>query len=554
MTPKIEEGTYLGFDLSTQKLKAMQLSENLEILATAEVKFDTDLPEFRTCGGVNSGPNKDEFFVQPAMWVKAIDIVMDRLVVQGADFSTVSAISGSAQQHGSLYWSRRGLQSLKNLDPDKFLHAQVDDSAFALTRTPIWMDGSTENQCLQMEIAIGGRNEMVTITGSKCYPRFTGPQIRKVYQNRTHAYEESKRISLVSSFLASIFLGDIAPIDYADASGMNLFDINEKVWSMACLNACAPDLEERLGSTVKTCSILGNVADFFVQRFGFPAECKVTAFTGDNPSALSGMLVEEDCLVISLGTSDTVMMGLDKPTKLEEGHVLCHPTLDVEYMGLLCFRNGSSARDVMKREEANDSWDTFTELLDSTPRGNYGNMALHFNTVEIIPQAKGVLRWNKGFSSESIDAAQGVSKFGSPQTEIRALIEGQMLHRKAIATDMGFHFGENTKIIATGGASVNKSILQVISDVFNAPVYIQKESEAAALGAAYRAKYCLYLKQFKAENAMDHHPKHYRDFILELVPNIFEKVCDPSKDSEEVYTPMLARYREMARILEANRQ
>ncbi|XP_055850170.1 xylulose kinase [Episyrphus balteatus] len=553
MTPKIEEGTYLGFDLSTQKLKAMQLSENLEILATAEVKFDTDLPEFRTNGGVNSGPNNHEFYVQPAMWVKAIDIVMDRLVVQGADFSTVSAIGGSAQQHGSLYWSRRGLQSLKNLDPDKFLHSQVDDSAFALTRTPIWMDGSTENQCLEMEVAIGGRNEMVTLTGSKCYPRFTGPQIRKVYQNRTHAYEESKRISLVSSFLASIFLGDVAPIDYADASGMNLFDINEKIWSSACLNACAPDLEERLGSPVKTCSILGNIADFFVQRFGFPAECKVTAFTGDNPSALSGMLVEEDCLVISLGTSDTVMMGLDKPTKLEEGHVLCHPTLNDEYMGLLCFRNGSSARDVVKRDEANDNWDTFTELLDSTPRGNYGNMALHFHSLEIIPQAKGILRWNKAMSAECVDAAQGVAKFGSPQTEIRALIEGQMLHRKAIATDMGFHFGENTKIIATGGASVNKSILQVISDVFNAPVYIQKESEAAALGAAYRAKYSLYLEKFKTDDSTDQ-PKHYRDFIMEFIPNIFEKVCDPSKDSEEVYTPMLARYRDMARILETSRK
>lgn len=48
-----------------------------------------------------------------------------------------------------------------------------------------------------------------------------------------------------------------------------------------------------------------------------------------------------------------------------------------------------------------------------------------------------------------------------------------MLHRRAIASDMGFHFGDQTKILATGGASVNKSILQVISDVFNAPVYIQ---------------------------------------------------------------------------------
>lgn len=48
-----------------------------------------------------------------------------------------------------------------------------------------------------------------------------------------------------------------------------------------------------------------------------------------------------------------------------------------------------------------------------------------------------------------------------------------MLHHRAIAEDMGFHFGSQTNILVTGGASVNKSILQVIADVFNAPVYTQ---------------------------------------------------------------------------------
>ncbi|XP_037828526.1 xylulose kinase [Lucilia sericata] len=567
-----EKSTYLGFDLSTQKLKAVQLNNELKVLVTAEVQFDTDLPEFRTTGGVNAGPRKNEYFVQPVMWVKALDIVMDRLVMEGADLSTVVALGGSAQQHGSLYWSRHGVETLKNLDPDKFLHLQVDDSAFVLTRTPIWMDGSAENQCLEMEMAIGGRTEMVSLTGSKCYPRFTGPQIRKVYQQRTHAYEDSKRISLVSSFLASIFLGDVAPIDYADASGMNLFDINTKTWSKACLNACAPDLEERLGTPVKTSSIIGNICEFFVQRFGMPETCKVAAFTGDNPSALSGMLVEKGCLVMSLGTSDTLMMNLEKPPVLEEGHVLCHPTDEDQFMGLLCFRNGSLVRDAIKRSEAQNSWQIFSQLLDSTPRGNYGNMAIHFHTMEIIPTAKGTLRWNKSHTTSSPDAAKGISKFTSPEAEIRALIEGQMLHRRAVAADMGFHFGEETKIIATGGASVNKSILQVISDVFNAPVYIQKASEAALQGAAYRAKYAKYIDDLRQDisnmsktnqDAGDEVEKEdtktnvdilsYYDFIISYLPNLLERVCEPSKDSDEIYTPMLERYRQMANILQSSK-
>lgn len=269
------------------------------------------------------------------MWIKALDMIMDRLVMNGADLSTVAAIGGSAQQHGSVYWSSLGIDILRNLNSNKFLHVQLNDSAFTINRTPIWMDGSTEKQCSEMEMAIGGRTEMVSITGSKCYARFTGPQIRKIYQQYPHAYDNTARISLVSSFLASIFIGDVAPIDFADASGMNLFDIKTKIWSKKCLNACAPDLEKRLGTPVSTNTIIGNLSDYFVQRFGMSPECKIAAFTGDNPSVLSGMLIRKNWLIISLGTSDTLMMNLEKPTMMEEGHVLCHPCDEGQFMGLL---------------------------------------------------------------------------------------------------------------------------------------------------------------------------------------------------------------------------
>ncbi|KAH8347069.1 hypothetical protein KR059_004728 [Drosophila kikkawai] len=537
MGPQQLKRAFLGFDLSTQKLKAILLNSCLEVVASAEVKFDSDLPEFRTVGGANPGPNKNEFFVQPVMWVKAMDIVLDRLVMQEADLSTVAAISGSGQQHGSLYWSKHGIAALKNLDPDKFLHSQIDDSAFVVNRTPIWMDASTTKQCVEMETAIGGHLDMVELTGSKCYERFTGPQIRKIYQQRTHAYEDAQRISLVSSFLASLFLGAVAPIDFSDGSGMNLLDIRQKSWSKACLNACAPDLEERLGQAVSPNAIVGTVSEYFVKRFSFPADCKVVACTGDNPSALAGMLVDSNWLSISLGTSDTLMMSMKEPLNWEEGHVLCHPTETDEYMGLLCFRNGSLVREEINKTEAGGDWQKFNELLESTPRGNFGNMAVHFNEMEIIPKAKGTLRWNKD--------NKVVIKFSSPEIEIRALIEGQMLHHRAVAEDMGFHFGNETQILATGGASVNKSILQTIADVFNAPVHIQTESEAALMGAAFRAAYVIYRNELSEGTT----PLSYKDYVLSLTPNKLQLVCEPHKDSADIYAHMLLRYRDMARTL-----
>ncbi|CRL05199.1 CLUMA_CG018159, isoform A [Clunio marinus] len=531
------------------KLKAVILNERLEILQQSEVKFDEDSSgEFGVSGGVCMGENKNEYYVNPKMWVKAVDTVLDRLIFEGADFSIVAGISGSAQQHGSVYWNKHGIDTLKDLDFDKFLYNQINEDAFAVKKSPIWMDSSTTKQCEEMEQAVGGRDEMLRITGSKAYERFTGAQIRKIFQQQPDAYHNTVRISLVSSFLASLFLNDIAPIDLSDGSGMNLLDINKRCWSQRCLAACAERLEEKLGDPVPTSTIIGTVGNFFIHRYKFNADCKVIAFTGDNCSALSGLNLDDECLAFSLGTSDTIIMSLDNPPLLEHGHVLIHPTKDEHFMGLLCFKNGSHVRDTFKKSEANDSWVKFSELLELAPHGNFGYMALHYLSHEILPfVSAGSLRWSPTDNYDNHKQKKDEKvQFPSQQIEIRALIEGQMLNRKAFALDMGFNFGGNAKIIATGGSSLNKSILKVMADVFDCPVYIKKTPESACLGAAYRARYVVYLEASK--KAGDKY-KSYHEFIKQFCDKDLQRVALPNGLCGEIYEPMLERYREMARAM-----
>ena len=49
--------------------------------------------------------------------------------------------------------------------------------------------------------------------------------------------------------------------------------------------------------------------------------------------------------------------------------------------------------------------------------------------------------------------------------------------------------GPDCRVLATGGASSNTSILQVAADVFNAKVYVLDVANSACLGAAYIAKH-----------------------------------------------------------------
>ena len=84
-------------------------------------------------------------------------------------------------------------------------------SAFSTPTSPIWQDSSTSIECLELEKSVGGSNELAQLTGSKAYERFTGSQIRKLYKNEPSVYQKTKRISLVSSFGASLLVGSIAP-------------------------------------------------------------------------------------------------------------------------------------------------------------------------------------------------------------------------------------------------------------------------------------------------------------------------------------------------------
>lgn len=420
------------------------------------------------------------------MWVKAVDLLLEKLRLTGLDFSKVAAISGSGQQHGSVFWRRGAADTLASLKPDKFLHQQLD-GLFALHQTPIWMDSSTSEECRLLEECVGGPKELAELTGSRGYERFTGSQIMKIHRKRPEVYQATERISLVSSFAASLLIGKYAPIDISDASGMNLLNIKSRQWDDNLLNTCAPDLKAKLGDAVPSWTNLGPISRYFTERYGFDSSCIVAGFMGDNPASLVGMCLRDGDVAVSLGTSDTVFLVLTDAKPNTNGHILCNPINENSHMALICFKNGSFTRERISKECAESDWSLFSELLESTPRGNFGNIGFYFDCEEIYPLVAGDFRFN------SLNTR--VTRF-SKEVEVRACIEGQFMRLRAHAENLGYSLESGARILATGGASANKSILQVLADVFNTPVYVQEKPNSAAIGAAFMAKYCKFTSPY----------------------------------------------------------
>jgi hypothetical protein len=82
-------------------------------------------------------------------------------------------------------------------------------------------------------------------------------------------------------------------------------------------------------------------------------------------------------------------------------------------------------------------------------------------------------------------AHAGLRRFGfdriDAERNVRGLIEGQMM---AIANHAAAVSRRDREVIATGGAAVNRAILQVMANVFGVDVYRLDVENSAALGAA----------------------------------------------------------------------
>jgi xylulokinase len=191
------------------------------------------------------------------------------------------------------------------------------------------------------------------IPESKAYERYTASQIMKIFQKTPEIYQQTERIQLISNFLASILLGDYAPIDLSDGSRMNLFDIHQHKWSKESLNIYEKDLEKKLSDKfVYSRTSLGKISKYFIERYGFDNHCQIVSFTGDNLSSYYALASDPKTVVVSLGINDTVMASISAssiPQEAFDGHLFINPFIvnheNDLLMLLLCFKNGTLVRE-----------------------------------------------------------------------------------------------------------------------------------------------------------------------------------------------------------------
>lgn len=374
-------------------------------------------------------------------------------------------------------------------------------------------------------------------------------------------YANTARISLVSSWLASVMLGGIAPLDIGDVGGMNLWDIRANRWDETLLRLAAggPDgvaaLRSKLGEPRQDGGgSMGGVSPYFVHRYGFSAECQVVPFTGDNQGTILALPLRPLDAIVSLGTSSTFLMITPTYKPDPSYHFMSHPCTPGQYMFMLCYKNGGLARERVRDSlppvaagEA-DRWANFNDAVLSTPPLDVQNPAaddraklgLYFYLPEIVPNIRaGTWRYTcRAADGSDLQDASGDDAKWPAAKDARAIVESQALSMRlrsqnlVHAPDQSAHPGlpaQPRRIYLVGGGSLNPAIARVVGDVLGSAEGVYKldvGGNACALGGAYKALWALERKggetfdeligkRWKEEGAVEKVGDGYRKGVFE---------------------------------------
>ncbi|CAE6429088.1 unnamed protein product [Rhizoctonia solani] len=506
---------YLGLELATEHVRATVVDEGLDVVFSAAVEFDTDLAEFQTRGGLFTAPG-DVCTTSVEMWLKGLDILFSKLKT-GVDLGRIRAIGGCAQ-HAAVWCTSAAKSHLSGLDHTKTLHAQLGGpSTLALVHTPVTQDTSTATQARTIETALGGPDALAQRLGTATPT--TAAQAIKIREGNPDAWTHTSHVVLASAFLASLFIGDWAPVTEAEAVATGFWNMEHGAWDEKVLELVGGGTKEegeRLKGMLGTVcpsgtTTVGTINSYFCQRYGFSPETPIAPFTSDH---LATYLSLSACLsssptqvtpdaILAFGPTDVLLSPVPSsapspPPRSRHYTLLPHPCTPKSYITVLASRNGDVPR-ALVRDMYTKSWAAFDRLVSVVPPG--GAIGLDdklFSFWMLQPEGppfehvKGIFRFETGVK---------VNEFRDLRANPRCLLESQLLNLRVrharmtslltstpaptrpaslLATSLSTTFDPYapaalpSRILALGAAAGFASVASITADVFGARVLVPR--------------------------------------------------------------------------------
>ena len=484
----------LGLDSSTQSLSAIVIN-----IDTAEKCFEHSVDyraDARTnCFGIGEDyilPPKSEGEAEqsPLMYLASLNAMFTDMREAGVALEDIVAINTSGQQHGHVYLNRNAAIIFSNLQRVESSRLDLNTllaGVLSYSTAPIWMTANTVAQTNHVREAVGGKTQMIERSGSDAPLRFTGAVLRRVAEQSSREYAATEKIQLISSFIPAVLSGNpTVPIDTGNGCGMSLMNYRNKEWDAELLSATAQDIpggsEEllrKLPELAPPDSVVGNIATYFVEKYGFSEECSIIAGSGDNPQAKVPVAGD----LLSLGTSFVNMVSTDGDTLDPEGFAnAMYDGIGRPFM-FGCRTNGAMVWDAVRNHYglSKEEYEPAEAALKDVSPGQF--MTFWQPKTESFP-VSGAFDLIRTTDSKTPNLAEDYT--GVIETSLAAVYVYSEVFTKP----------SQDPLYVTGGATGSPQIMRRVAGIWNRPT-VSVEKGGAALGAAVAGvkAYCDYMDE-----------------------------------------------------------
>ena len=488
---------YLGIDLGTQSIKCIfiELIDNInennsEKIGKIILKGQSS--SFDVISEKNGYAEQD-----PSLWITGLkEALSNAFQVDNTIKNRIRAISVSGQQHGLVSINREGN---------------------VIRPCMLWCDTRAEIEA----------KDITNFSGRYIPPGFTAPKIMWMINHEIENYELTDNFMLPHDYL-NFYLSNkiIFSMECGDASGTGLIDYNTKDWDHKSINFIHSTLQNKLPiKLLEPRSILGYVDEIIARELDISyhnnyQNILITPGCGDNAMTMLGMSSISNTnelfsssnsrLLISLGTSGTLMLTSQDPIIDSSGGVALFADATGNWLSLVCIQNCTMVPEEIfltvsstlsldsSNVDKNNQRSTLIDLASLESPGCNGLTLLPYfssggERTPNWPNSTGCLiGLRHGYLQRSgllyRAALEGVTyALYRGFNHLQEIFQQQQQQQNSNNNPNQLSYNE---ICVVGGGSNNILWKQIISDIFQLPV-ISYDSEisnnAAAIGAAVQA-------------------------------------------------------------------
>lgn len=435
----------LGIDLGTSSLKGSVYSTDGQLIDSSASQYELIIP---TKGYSEQNPQD---------WIKAFKDVVKNLSVKIKDFSeNLDAISFSGQMHSLVL---------------------LDENGEVLRNAILWNDVRTTEQCNKIMDEFG--EEIISISKNIALEGFTLPKILWVMENEPEIWNKTRHILLPKDYLRLYLTGNYN-MDFSDAAGTLLLDVENKQWSIKIAEKFKIDYSY-LPELVESIEYTGNIIDDVCKELGIKSKVKVYAGAADNAaSAVGAGIIDNERGMISVGTSGVILANKEKITGKEDGklHTFNAAIPNTFYSMGVTLAAGKSL-DWLKSTFAKYlTYEEFLTGIENVSPGSDGLLFTPYIQGERTPHNDGSIRG----AFVGMDISHKLENF------VRAVLEGITFSLRDSLEIIDEDEGNSVDtMVSVGGGAKNKTWLQMQADIFNKNIVTLEIENGPSTGAAMLA-------------------------------------------------------------------